>query len=135
MTTRRRAAARWVAVVAVTAAALTGCGGDNDDDTSAPGPGADDRSAGELQLVGENIDFEPEELQVAAGQEVTVVFDHRDRGVAHNVRIKAGDQGDFATDLESGPVVQRLTFTIDEPGRYTFVCDVHPQMRGTVVVS
>jgi len=28
-----------------------------------------------------------------------------------------------------------FTFTFDEPGTYTYFCELHPQMTGTIVVS
>lgn len=44
--------------------------------------------------------------------------------------------GDARTEIESGPVVQTLTFTAPAEGSFTFVCDVHPaQMVGTLTVT
>ena len=38
--------------------------------------------------------------------------------------------------MVEGPVTQELTFTLDEPGEVTYVCDVHPaMMRGTITVG
>jgi len=72
---------------------------------------------------------------VPAGQQVTITFDHQDVGIFHNFHVQAGAAGDFKTEIEQGPVKQTLTFTIDRPGSYTFICDVHPnQMTGTLVV-
>ncbi len=87
-------------------------------------------------VVGKNIAFDIDMLTVAAGQEITVTFDHQDAGVFHNFHVQAGAGGDFKTEIEKGPIQQTLTFTINQPGRYTFICDVHPnQMKGTLAVQ
>lgn len=87
-------------------------------------------------VVGKDIAFDVDELAVPVGQQITITFDHEDAGVFHNLHVQAGAAGDFKTEIERGPVQQTLTFRIDEPGTYTFVCDVHPaQMKGTLVVN
>lgn len=86
-------------------------------------------------VVGKSIAFDVDTLSVPAGQQVTITFDHQDAGVFHNLHVRAGAAGDFKTEIEQGPVKQTLTFIIDRPGSYTFICDVHPgQMKGTLVV-
>ena len=86
-------------------------------------------------VVGKGIAFDVDTLSVTAGQQVTITFDHKDAGVFHNFHVQAGAAGDFKTEIEQGPVTQILTFTIDQPGSYTFICDVHPgQMKGTLLV-
>lgn len=87
-------------------------------------------------IVGENISFDTVSLTVPAGEEVTITFDNRDDGVPHNLHIQAGAQEDVQTEIMAGPVIQTLTFTIDEPGTYVYVCDVHPGlMEGTIIVE
>jgi plastocyanin len=98
-------------------------------------PTGGDNVEAEITIVGENIAFDRSELTIEAGVETTITFENRDGGVPHNFHIEGGAAGDFKTDIESGPVTQTLTFTITEPGTYTFLCDVHPpQMTGTLTV-
>jgi len=96
---------------------------------------AEEVGATSLQLVGENISFDSTELSAPAGQEVTITFENRDSGVPHNLRVN-GPSGPIATEIAGGPITQTLTFTIDEPGTYTFLCEVHPtQMVGELVIE
>jgi plastocyanin len=137
-----------VAAIALTAAA---CGRDGrekpastglplgSDTTAATGGGGDGNRAGgsptQLTLVAENIAFDTETLTAPVGEEVTIEYDNRD-DVPHNLHILTEDGEEPATEIETGPVTQTLTFTIDEAGSYTYVCDVHPQqMTGTLQVS
>ncbi len=90
----------------------------------------------EITLIAENISFDVTEMTILAGQEVTISYENKDGGVAHNLHIQAGAAGDFSTEIVSGPTRQVLTFNISQPGTYTFICDVHPnEMRGTLIVQ
>ncbi len=98
-------------------------------------PTAGGESVTTATVVGKDIAFDVDTLTVPAGQPVTITFDHQDAGTFHNFHVQAGAAGDFKTEIEEGPVTQTLTFTISQAGRYTFICDVHPnQMKGTLVV-
>ena len=93
-------------------------------------------ASGNLTVVGENISFDVSALSAAAGDEITLTFENKDVDVAHNLHVQAGTEGDFRTEIVRGPVTQTLTLTIDSPGEYTYICDVHPnQMRGTLVLE
>jgi plastocyanin len=72
-------------------------------------------------------DFGFSPLTVAAGATVTVT---NIDGVPHTVTATGGE---FATGLiDSGGSVAFVAPT--QPGTYTFFCDVHPSMQGTLVV-
>ena len=81
-------------------------------------------------IVAEDMEWDLERVIVPAGAEVTATIENRDQDMPHNLHVKS--PGDPKTELESGPVTQTLRFTIDEPGSYTFVCDIHPNMTGTI---
>ena len=103
---------------------------------AATGPADGGTVATEITVVGKDILFDTDVVTVPAGEEVTITFENQDDGVPHNFRVQAGAEGDFKTEIESGPISQTLTFTIGEPGSYTFLCDVHPDpMRGQLVVE
>ncbi|MCH8007532.1 MAG: cupredoxin domain-containing protein [Chloroflexi bacterium] len=100
-------------------------------------PGEDDGVAEtDITVVGKDILFDTDVLLVPAGEEVTITFENLDDNVPHNFHVQAGAEGDFRTEIENGPISQTLTFTIDSPGTYTYVCDVHPAtMLGTITVE
>ena len=109
---------------------LAACGGEGKTTTPAAGGGETD-----ITLIGQNIAFDLTELNVPAGEQITITFENRDGGIRHNLLIN-GPSGRIATDIEAGPVTQTLTFTIDEAGTYRFLCEVHPSvMVGELVVG
>jgi plastocyanin len=78
-------------------------------------------------IVVKNFDFSPMSLTVPAG--TTVIWLNLD-GEPHTV---VSVEGLF----RSGGLDQNDTFsfTFDKAGTYQFVCSIHPQMRGTIVVK
>ena len=69
-------------------------------------------------------------LDVDAGT-IRFTMDSKDE-VKHNLRI-TGNGVNEHTELENGPVVQRLPVKLTA-GTYTFVCDIHPNMEGKLYV-
>lgn len=116
------------------AASLGACGGS--DTPAIEAGGGTSAGAGSVTVVGENLRFDVNEIRARAGQEVVVTFRNADAGVLHNFHVDGDDEGQFATDLEAGPVTQELRVLIEAPGRYDYVCDAHVDtMRGTLVVE
>jgi plastocyanin len=73
-------------------------------------------------------DFGFSPLSVAPGATVTVT---NTDGMPHTVTATGGE---FASGLiEAGATVAFVAPT--QPGTYTFFCDVHPTMQGTLVVA
>lgn len=118
---------RWTIAVAVAAAAalLAGCGDDGASEA------ADCRAAegGEVTIVAEDIEWDASCLQAPSGAPLTILVDNQDDGIAHNLSLDA--PGDPETELETGPVTQELEVALDA-GSYEFVCDIHPNMVGTL---
>lgn len=123
------------------AAALgaAGCGGDDDDDT---GGGAQNTeqptdtggAGGAAQVAMKNIQFNPRDISVKAGEAITFT---NDEAVAHDVHKMSGPGKDFASG-PAGGMQEGDTFelTLDKPGKYEYVCDVHaPGMAGTITVK
>jgi plastocyanin len=87
--------------------------------------------------------FSLDRLTMTAGEVVTVVFRNTDSGSGepHNWHLVTPEcvpiGGDVCfTNLEEGPDTQELTFTVNTPGEYQFVCDTHlPQMEGFLIVE
>ncbi len=74
-----------------------------------------------------NYTFEPMELTIKVG--TTVTWENKD-AVPHTV---TADNGAF----DSGRMNQgdKFSFTFNEPGTYTYICDIHPYMKGTITVT
>lgn len=99
---------------------LGGCADQQTDPASnAPGP--------VVQVSG--MTYTPATLTVEPGTTVTWKFN--DRGRAHNVQSVS-----TAEPVLRSPLMKTgtFTFTFDEPGTYDYTCELHPDMRGTIVV-
>ncbi len=68
----------------------------------------------------------PENLTVAAGSPISVV---NEDDADHTV---TAEDGTFDMDIAGGETAELV---IDEPGTYKYVCNIHPQMEGTIVVE
>ena len=111
-------------ILACLALALAACGGD--DDSSGGGGGT--------SVSLENIQFNPKDLTVKSGQ--TVTFTNKE-SVPHDVHKTSGPGDDFSSG-DPGGMQQGDTFevTLDKPGTYEYVCEVHkPGMAGTITVK
>ena len=89
---------------------------------------ADLRAAADMDtIVLKNFHFAPTSLTVPAG--TTVTWENQD-GEPHTVVSVDGL-------FRSGGLDQNdvFTFTFDTPGTYRFLCSIHPQMMGTIVVK
>jgi plastocyanin len=99
------------------------------------GHGGEGESDAPVEIVvsaSNTSDFDEAELTVPVGFPVRLVFENNQGGVQHNVHITE------PVDLEpleliTGPASTEAELTFDEAGDYTFICDVHPNMEGTIV--
>jgi plastocyanin len=96
-------------------------GGDATSTTSAP-------AAQEQTVEIADLAFAPEELTVAVGSEVTWV--NRDPDLPHTAT--SDDEVFDSGNLTEG---DEFSHTFDEAGTFAYFCQVHPTMRGTVVVE
>ena len=89
-----------------------------------------------LQIAAVNIQFEPAELTVPAGEVVTITLDNRDQGVPHDIVVRDADGNEIAASaIITGPAQVQLPLGPLEPGSYPFVCTVHPNMTGTITAE
>ena len=132
---------KWLPLVIACVAlglVVAGCGGDDDDEGNGGGGGAANQeeqpaeSGGGAQVGMQNVQFEPADVTINAGETVTWT---NDEGVPHDVD-GSGPGGDFSSGPEGGMNQgDTYKFTFDEPGTYEYVCRVHaPGMAGTVTV-
>jgi plastocyanin len=121
------------AVLVALTGGLVGCG---DDGTTSDAAAEDDGGSSEtFTVVTEDEDFDPTDISVAAGSEVSITYQNDDDGAVHNLHVKMGDE-ELKTELTAGPSTEVLTFTAAEAGEYDFVCDAHPTtMQGVLTVE
>jgi plastocyanin len=130
---------KWLALLIACLAlglVVAGCGDDDDDDGGGGGNGGattqEESGGGGAQVGMQNIQFDPAEVTINAGETVTWT---NDEAVAHDVD-GSGPGGDFSSGPEGGMNEgDEFAFTFNEPGTYEYVCRVHaPGMAGTVTV-
>ena len=118
-------------------AALSGCGGGDDEPTvGTTGPGATG-APGSSAPAGVTTDkvavkdfaFKPEVATVKAGTTVTWSFDD---DVNHNVEPVGGAEPKKSDDLKGG---KTSTHTFEKAGTFAYRCGIHNSMAGTVVVT
>jgi plastocyanin len=71
--------------------------------------------------------FAPTSLTISAG--TTVIWKNLD-GEPHTVVSDAGLFRSGGLDQDDS-----FTFKFDKPGTYRFICSIHPQMMGTIIVK
>jgi plastocyanin len=111
---------------------------DGDDDGSGSGSGHDDiddddvaeqtalaQPAGEREIRFVDERVTPNSITIAVGETVTFVNADDDEHTATGPEFDTG---------EMDPGVS-VTITFDEAGSFDFVCQFHPEMRGTVIVE
>jgi len=76
-------------------------------------------------VIVEGFEFQPTDLEITVGE--TVEWINKD-GVPHTITF---DQGLVDENLATGGMVQ---YTFTQPGEYSYFCQFHPQMRGTVII-
>jgi plastocyanin len=127
-------------LLACLAIGLVACGGDDDESGGGDTGGAattEEPAAGGgggAEVTMENIQFDPSDVTVKAGETITFV---NNEAVPHDVHKSSGPGPDFASG-PAGGMMEGDTFelTLDEAGSYEYVCEVHaPGMAGTITVE
>ena len=104
--------------------------------SAAPPPGSPVATGATLHLAAQNIEFDTNQLEAPAGQAFTLEFSNNDSGIPHNVEIKdATGVSMFKGEIVTGPVKASYQIPALAAGTYMFVCDVHPNMTGTLTVK
>lgn len=124
------------------AIALAACGGG--DDTGSPPASGDNAGGGTVSVVDGNVDlsannleFDANVIQAPAGEEFTITFTNLE-DQPHNVAVDTEEGGDeiVTGEVITGPdATTTITVPALDPGEYYFVCDVHTNMNGTIVVE
>lgn len=85
-----------------------------------------------LRIASERSVFDVDRLSVPADTAFALHYQNHDR-VPHNVSIRGAAQP-LVGEIFSGPGERTYYFPALPAGTYRFVCDVHPEMAGTVEV-
>jgi plastocyanin len=92
----------------------------------------------QVKIKAENFAFDRSTITVAAGSQVIVEFENRDR-VGHNMAFYTSPSLStliYRGEIITGPRTIMYTFTAPQtPGTYYFHCDPHPYMNGKFIVT
>jgi plastocyanin len=122
----RRAMALPAVVLALTLV-LAGCG---DDDDASSDEASDTPSGPTKDITAQDFAFDPTEITVEAGRELTFVVDNKD-SAEHNLTI---EDLDVDKDVEGGETANAAV--TPDAGSYQFHCKYHPdQMQGTITAE
>ena len=115
------------------AAVLAACSGASVA-TSPPAAPAGSPSGDAVSIVAKDIKFVPTAVSVKADTAFDINFDNRD-GAPHNIDISNAS----GATVFKGEIVTSTRVTYAVPalpaGTYGFVCDVHPEMKGTITAQ
>lgn len=113
--------------------ALAACSlGAADNGSAAP---AGSYPPGTPTITAKDIAFTQHQVEAPADKSFTIVFQNAD-GAPHNVAIVRNGSSSpaFTGEVVTGPREVAYSVPALAPGTYTFLCDVHPNMTGTLVV-
>jgi plastocyanin len=112
------------------ATVLAACSGT----TAAPGSPAAPADPNAPVVVAKDLQFSPTSLTVKAGTAFDLVLDNQE-APPHNIQISDGTGAKVFT----GEIVSSTKVTYAVPaltaGSYTFICEVHPDMKGTLTAE
>ena len=88
------------------------------------------------EVTAENLEFNAEVIEAPAGEDFTIRLVNDDTA-PHNISVYSEEGGEEIAKgdtAEGGATVETVVPAL-EPGEYYFVCDIHPNMNGTLVVE
>lgn len=118
------------------AAVLAACSGASAAPTndSAPSAGSPAPAGATVAVVAKDIKFATTSVAVSAGSAFTIAFDNQD-GAPHNIVIDDAS----GAEVFKGEVVSSKKVDYAVPalaaGTYSFKCEVHPDMKGTITAQ
>jgi plastocyanin len=107
--------------------------------TIAGPPPAPGQPSGPVVTASDPTAFDPNAIELAAGQPATITFDNEDPGVQHNFDVYRDK--DYTQEIAKTPDVTgigtgQVALPALDPGTYYFRCDFHPAtMTGTITVT
>lgn len=116
----------------VLALALAACSnaGATQSSASAGTPGPND-----VAIAARDMQFVERDLRVRAGTAFAIWFANQD-GAPHNISIRdASGATVLKGDIFGGPATRTYAVPALAAGSYGFVCDLHPDMTGSITAS
>ena len=107
---------------------LTGCKSYSYEQKESTQPIAVQNSANTNAVI-EGFKFLPPSIQTEVGE--TVTWTQKD-DAAHTVTITSGPESFDSGRLGKG---QKFSKTFSKPGTYQYICTIHSNMKGTIVVQ
>jgi plastocyanin len=115
------------------AAVLAACSGASAQGEQPSAP-AGSPSGATVAVVAKDLKFVTPAVSVKAGTAFAIAFDNQD-GAPHNIAISdAGGAKVFKGDIVSSSKVSYQVPALTA-GTYTFICEVHPDMKGTITAQ
>lgn len=93
-------------------------------------------SGGGVEITAADLEFSASTIEAPAGEAFTITLVNNDTA-PHNISIYTEEGGDAIVEgavINQGETVEVQVDGLDA-GEYYFVCDIHPEMNGTVVVG
>jgi cytochrome c oxidase subunit 2 len=87
-----------------------------------------------VEISAENVEFSTDQLKVPAGEPFILRFENKE-ALPHNVAIFDGETALFEGEIVTGPTSVDYLVPALDAGEYDFMCEVHPNMTGTVVAE
>lgn len=115
------------------AAVLAACSGASAG-TPTPAAPAGSPSADAVTIAAKDLKFVQTAVPVKAGAAFDLVFDNQD-GAPHNISISNPSGANvFKGEIVSG---KQVTYAVPAlaAGTYAFICEVHPEMKGTITAQ
>jgi plastocyanin len=116
------------------AAVLAACSGASAaPDAKSPAP-VGSPSGDAVTIVAKDMKFSPSTVSVKADKAFEIVFDNQE-GAPHNVAISDAS----GKSVYKGEIVSSKKVTYQVPalaaGTYSFICEVHPDMKGSITAQ
>jgi plastocyanin len=102
--------------------------------------GGGEAPAGAEQVVATDNKFDKKELRAKAGQQFTVTLTNKGKA-KHNIHFLDKKGGSTLVEGAQGKIIDggqsdTISFTVPNPGKYYFLCDLHPtEMFGDFIVE
>jgi plastocyanin len=116
------------------AAVLAACSGSS----TTPGAASPSTPAGDaITITAKDLKFGQTEVTVPADEAFDLVLDNQE-GIPHNVAIYTDESASTTIsvgEIFSGPAQKTQAVPAMAAGTYFFRCDVHPDMKGSIVAE
>ena len=112
------------------AAVLVACSGTS----AAPAAPAEPADPNAPVVTAKDLKFSPTEVSVPAGEPFQLVLDNQE-SAPHNIKISDSTGAEaFKGEIVSS---QKVTYQVPAlaAGAYPFICEVHPDMKGTITAE